>query len=217
MTTAIVPVNAYGASLSIPADGEAVSSASVLLYMQEVANRLEFLRQRLPGANPVANILNIGRFAADAIILPSSTVWARSFSNVFAPVVNNLVLSSTEVFLMPIPLVAGTVIRNFAAIARGAGAHAGLPAVMPKVELVKLDGLGYLGAAVAPSYTSVDNQSDTSGTTAAYQVAHLITKTLGAPQTVGVNEAWALRMTGESGANALIGLQWTGFSIGVSA
>lgn len=217
MTTVIIPVNAYAASLSIPADGEGVSAASVALYVQEIANRLEFIRQRTPGTNPSTNIMNVGKPAGDSLLTAGSTVWQANFTASSTPVINNLVISSTEVFICPIFLAAGTVIRNFSAILRGAGAHVGLPAVMPKIELVKLDYAGYIGAGVAPPYAAVDSQSDISGTTAAYQLAHTVSKTLAAPQTVGANEAWALRMTGESGANALIGLQWVSFALGVSA
>lgn len=218
MTTVIVPVNAYAASLSIPADGEGVSAASVALYVQEIANRLEFIRQRHPGANPVANLLKVIKSAGEAVLFPGSTNYQIGLSTISPGVVNNLAVSVTEVFLVQFEqLVPGTVIRNFTAIHRAAGAHAALPAVMPKIELCKLDLTGYIGAGVAPVVTVVDTQSDVSGTTAAFQLAHTITKAIGAPPTVGANEMWFLRATGESGANALLGAQWTSFSLDVSA
>lgn len=218
MTTAIVPVNAYGVSLSIPADGEGVSSASVALYVQEIANRLEFIRQRVPGANPVANLMNVARPMGEAVIAAGSTVWQINFTASTCSVVNNLAVSVGEVFLLNLDkLVPGAIIRNFSAIARGAAAHAALPAVMPKIELVKCDFTAYLGGAAAPAFTVIDTQADTSASTAAYQLSHLISKTLAAPETVGVNTSYALRMTGESGANSLLGMQWSAGGVQVSA
>ena len=219
MTVLVTPTNGpWAATLNIPADGETINSAGVLAYVQEIANRLEFLRQRVPAAVPNAGPMTIGKPMGEALIAAGSTNWQVNFTASSGPVVNNLVITSTEVFLLTLDqLVPGSVIRTFNALLRGAAAHAALPAVMPKVELVKYDLTTVLGTGTAPGWTVVDTVSDTAASTAAYQLNHLITKTLAAPQTVGVNDVWALRMTGESGANSLVGLQWVAGAVTLGA
>ena len=219
MTVVIVPSNGpWAASLSIPADGETINSASVAGYVQELANRLEFLRQRVPAAVPNAGPMTVGKPMGEALIAAGSSTWQANFTASSGPVVNNLAISAVEVFLLTLDqLVPGSVIRSFNALCRGAGAHAALPAVMPKLELVKYDLASVIGTGTGPGWTVIDTVSDTAASTAAYQVNHLISKTLAAPQTVGVNDVWALRMTGESGANSLIGLQWVAGAVTLGA
>jgi hypothetical protein len=214
MTTVIVPVNTFGAALSIPADGEGVSSASVALYVQEIANRLEFIRRRTLGAQDVSTAISLRLDASQAQLFNGTANYRLSAALGTAPTVDNLVVSATETFLVPFPyLVPGVVIRGFGGLYRGAGAHAALPAVMPKVELVSFTALP--GGAATPTLTAVDSQSDTSGTTAALQLAHYVSKTV-APITVADPVMYMLRMTGESGANSLLGGQWSSFFLTIS-
>lgn len=219
MTVAIVPANGPWATINIPADGEAVSSASVLGYMQVVANELEFLRRRLPGASAPANLLTVGKPAGESVIKLASTVWAVSLPTGPAGAVSTLGLigvSSTEPALISLDgLIPGAILRNFKAWFRG-GVHAGLPAVMPKIELVKFSPSGVVGINATPTYTVVDTMVDASANTAAYQPGHIVTKAIAAPPTVGADEQWGIRIYGESGANSQVGLEAIWAAVDVS-
>lgn len=210
MTVLITPANGpWAATLNVPADGESVNSASVVGYMQEVANRLEYLRQRTPGANPVANLIRL-QASVSSVFVPTN--WALVGGASASP----LGLNQTTIgviFLPWIPLtdlLTGMIIRGFTVFARGATAHAALPATMPKVELIRVD-------TTTLAITVVDTQSDVSANTAAYQVVHTIAKTLGAPETVLSTALYYLRLSGEDAANALAGLNFFSASVDVSA
>lgn len=214
MTVTITPANGpWAVPLVIPADGETINSASVLQYMQEVANRLEFLRRRVLGAADVANQVTYRLDASQAQLFNGTANYRISCALGTAPTVDNLVLSATETFLVPFPILPGSLIRGFSALHRGAAAHAALPAVMPKIELVSVS--WFPGGGVTPTVGVVDTQADTSASTAALQAAHYISKTI-APITVVDPTMYFLRMTGESGANALIGGQWSAFALTIS-
>lgn len=81
-----------------------------------------------------------------------------------------------------------------------AGAHVGLPANMPSIDIVSVDGLG--------NVTSLATATDTSVNVAAYEVAHTITATgLSIVMNRNTNR-YAIRLVGESGANALVGTSY---------
>lgn len=219
MTVLITPANGpWAATLNIPADGEAISSVSVLGYMQEVANRLEYLRQRVPGANPVANLIRQQKSPGSAVLVTASTTWVVSTASNIPGVLTQISIApGTESVFIPLDgLIAGQVIRAFNVTTKGAGGHAALPAVMPKVDLVKYDLSAAIGG-VSLATTTVDTQTDVAANTAALQVYHAIGKTLAAPETVLANVIYGLRITGESGANSVAGANYVGASIDVSA
>lgn len=76
----------------------------------------------------------------------------------------------------------------------GAG-HASLPGTMPSVSLVSVD--------VAGTQTTIDTVADSSASVGAYDANHLVTLTLGAPETIDGGEAYSIVVTGEAGANSV--------------
>jgi hypothetical protein len=226
MTVLVTPTNGpWAATLNIPADGESVNSASVLAYVQEVANRLEYLRQRVPGANPVANIIDrvvavemgTPAFAADWVLNAGQGVAA------LYPAYRQIAQAAATggpVFDLDPVLLNGQIIRTMAADVVAKNGHAGLPGTMPSLRLLKVSrGVGTAYAAIGGlAATLVDTQNDTSPNTAAYELVHTISKTLAVPETVDlVNYSYRLQCNGEYGANWLISFLILQARIGVSA
>lgn len=233
MTVLVSPANGpWAATLNIPADGEAVNSASVLGYIQEVANRLEYLRQRTPGANPVANVIELFPEAESFDCNPLFTTdWVISFvgsgggSPGYGTVLQNAIAqpavrvsTSIDRFLRT-----GMIIRAMSVDFCGKAGHAALPATMPVVRLYKFP--RSIGVAHSSFYspgggitaTLIDTQSDTSANAAAYQVLHTISKTI-TPETVDLSSwTYLLSVGGEYSTNALSGSFFQRPSISVSA
>jgi hypothetical protein len=217
MTTAIVPVNAWAASLSIPQDLEPANSASIALYVQELANRLEYLRSRLPGATAPANAID--RFPAlnSGYIQSSVTDWspnAFASSNVYGYVWQQIAVAQTQARVqIPLdPLLqTGMVIKAMSIDYCGRN-HGALPVTMPLLELYKLPrGLvaysNYFlpGGGGSVAATLIDSQVDTSGSVVAFESLHAVSKTLAAAEAVDLaNFSYVLAFKGEYGVNAQV-------------
>jgi hypothetical protein len=80
----------------------------------------------------------------------------------------------------------------------GAGGHAALPAVKPQITLLPYGSL----TPVAGS-----GGTDTSASTGAYQVEHVVTRTITAEVNMSAAARYICAITAESGANAVAGLQ----------
>lgn len=224
MTLVVTPTNGpWASTLSIPADGEAVSSASVLGYMQEVANRLEFLRQRTPGANPVANLLEIVYPTASG--LPGYAAdWSQTVAGIIPVWRQGASVAATggPLYCLDNRLQQGMSIRGMAGDIVGKNGHGALPATMPTVRLLKFArSIGTAAAtyiASGPAMTVVDTQSDLSANVAAYEVVHVVTKTLASPEVVDLaNWNYFLQLNGEYGANFVAGTLVVNPRISVSA
>lgn len=217
MPTNVTPtVGPWVTPLQIPSDGEGISSASVLAYVQEIANRLELIRNRAPGLTASGSPITLPVTAGDAILLAASTNWRKDSSNTLAPVVTNLAVSATETVLLPLRgLVPGQVVQSMGVLIRGAAGHAALPAAMPTMALTRVDLTAAVGGAADPTNATVTGTGDASANTAAYQVNHLIT-TGGGGHVVLANNLYFLRVLGESGANSLLGLKILSGFIAVS-
>jgi hypothetical protein len=85
------------------------------------------------------------------------------------------------------------------ATVKGAPAHSGLPATMPTLSLVSRQN-GQTAFTVDASVT------DTSASTGAYQTAHVVVLT-NQLVTMSQNREYFFKFTGETGSNALVGLQ----------
>ncbi len=196
------------ATTSVPGPGDPLTSAGVQAYMQSTINSVEFIRQRVPGANlvgtPVLIPYSLGLAAQ------SSAGWARAD---FAPSGGGVITSysnSTLANALYIPI-NGLLFANGMKIVSlnvpfaGATGHGALPAVMPQIELVKQDrGIAGLPASI-PAPVSINTQIDGVGSVPAFQNVHFISLTLGAPELFDSSQLYSIRVTAESGANALTG------------
>jgi hypothetical protein len=232
MTVLVTPTNGpWSATLNVPADGESVNSASVVGYMQEVANRLEYLRQRTPGANPVANLIELFP-EIETANLSGVTDWILSSVGAlggfptYATLLQQAIAQTAVKVSFPLDkfLRTGMIIRAMSVDFNGKTGHAALPATRPTLYLHKFP--RSTGTAYASFYTPgnlipatlIDSQADLSANTAAYEVMHSISKTLAAPETVDLaNWTYLLSIGGEYGANALANSFMQRASISVSA
>lgn len=218
MTVIVTPVNNWGASVPIPADGEFANSASVLQYVQELTNRLEYLRNRVIGANAAANQLRLFFPLTTGLSeVPASwTAEINATSKIPQIRNNNFTGSPWVVRCDPFTMLGNSTganaqyygsaftIKRFGAYLTGASGHAALPGTMPKVELCSQswDPTG------AGSTVVLDTATDASGSTVVFQGQHEIAKqvTINYQSFAGM----ALRFYPENGANSLVNSLLTG-------
>lgn len=200
MTTPIVPVATWGASLLVPQDLEPANAASLALFVQELANRIEYAKLNTPTLAPTGTPI---RLPVQISSVGANSNWV--ITGTPAPLATTLFTGANPLLLPLPPLVAGCLIRSFNVVFIGATGHGGLPATMPKVELVNYNSSAVLGSAGALPETILDSQVDTSPNVAAFQLWHNIGKTLGSPAAYNPTAAWYLKVTSETGANALAG------------
>ncbi len=205
MPTTITPtVGPWVTPLQIPSDGENVSSASVAQYVQEIANRLELIRARVPGLSASGSPIRLLAPPAESF-RPSGPEWGLTQATPSnAPAAVTLMVSSVQI-LFPLDLVAGQVVQGYGCMMRGAAGHAALPAVMPSISLVYIDVTGSGGS--DPGFSTANGPVvDPSANTAAYQANHTFGNS-GVSHTVVANRQYYLRFTPESSTNALVGLR----------
>lgn len=202
MTTNIVPVNAWGANVVVPQDLEPATAASLAVFVQELANRAEYLRQRLPGANPPANLIRLTKTGYNAVFQIGTTVWTQGAFNSGALLYN--VVNAAQEFYIPLDLVPGQIVRGYGMYVNGGSAHAGIPATKPKIDLVKSFTTypASVGTTNLPQMSALDTTTDPTAVLATYNVVHAVSS--GAVAfTVASGDSWALRVYGEGGANSL--------------
>lgn len=203
MTVPITPVNAFGASLVIPADGEPANSASILQYVQELANRVEYVRQRVPGATPIGAPINLRVPLLGLPVTPANWSWFASGGPFYQTTVN----TPQEIYL-PLPsLVPGVQIRGYQVTINPAGAHAGMPGAKPQVRLFRQPNNTLIG-------NTVSTTVDPSAILGTYETYHDIAGT-GLTEVVASGFQYYLIFRNEFGANALSGLNLTDAQISV--
>jgi hypothetical protein len=98
----------------------------------------------------------------------------------------------------PVKLPRSCTVTTVAALVQGAAGHAGLPAVMPTVQL-------FTRSVFSDTATAAGGATDTSASTGAYQAGHAITNSA---LSVSIDQhVCFVRVSNESGANALSGFK----------
>lgn len=197
----------FEGTLTVPEDGDDANASTVQIPFQESLNQLAFLRKRIIGASediivvPV-HIMN-GYTSGGWSINHTSTIGTISTAFMYW-----LSSSATAVqFIVPVYGVPGFGrIREVGVYLEGATGHAGLPATMPKVELIKF---------VDSTTTLVGEQSDTSANTTAYEARHSILLS-GLTHSIDPLAAYFIRFTNEGSTNAATGLRVDRMTIGYS-
>lgn len=204
MSTPITPTaNIPPATYPIPAPGESVSSANTAQFVQPLADAIAWLRARVPGANAPASVLRV--CSSSERFETSGWTTTTGFRQVNQADVS--IAWGLEILLNVTP---GAVVRAFRASVQ-AQAHGALPASMPTLTLWRVD--TSTGARVQVGTTA----TDPSGSTGAYAAYHTISQALGTPLTLGANEQLYMVLTGESGANSVVGLHYFNGSVDVSS
>lgn len=207
MTVTITSVSTPpAATLVIPADGESVDSASVALYVQTLANSVEYLRLRTRGnadqqrfrvpldignsyggvwmkVNPLGGTIGEGR--------PG---WACGSNT-----------SGILTFMITHLLPPWGIIQGASCLFDGGAGHGALPANKPSLSLVKwATDFGNPTSYTTPG-TIIQTKVDTATSVPAYEAVHSI---LLDPVAETINtDSWdyGLQVVSESGANALTG------------
>lgn len=214
MTTPLTPIaTALPATVSIPSNGESLTEASLVTFVQPIINAAEFIGSRVPGANRSAVPLEIMFGAGDAGTtqgLFGSPDWVLtsgpSVTQRLAWVQASRAIGDSIRWQLNSRLTQGMVIRGFTIDLIGQSSHAALPSIMPVARLVKsARGIGTSVYRVsAPVVTIVDSQTDSSANVTAYQLLHTITKTLSSPETIDLTSfLYELIIFGEGGANSI--------------
>jgi hypothetical protein len=108
-------------------------------------------------------------------------------------------VASAGRLIIPVPMPARGKVTGVTCDVKAAAAHAGLPATMPALALLRQPADG-------STVTVVASASDTSANTTAYQAAHQTSLGVLA-HTVLTTGTYYVRYEGETGANSLAGLQ----------
>lgn len=190
-----------------------MASAGVQAYVQSIINSIEFIRSRTAGLNVAASTIQVP-IVLDGAYSPGAN-WAPNIGGSYLAFASS---APGNLFVPVRGVPQGCTIKDFSLVFSGAPAHAGLPAVMPVVSLVKLPrGTGALPSALG-SGTVVETMTDPSGTVANFQNIHFISKTLGTPELYDTGFDYYFKVAAESGANALTGAQvWSNGFVSVYA
>lgn len=193
MPTNITESDAWTTPLQVPNDTEPANQASLLEFAQGLANRSKHMRKGIPG---------IAATIDWEIQLVSSDPTNWSASLLGGPLSQITTAASENWIPLALPRFGGKIVAAHALLdgrSAGGGAHAGLPASMPQIDLAYFDvtvgNTDYAGG-------SVGSQVDTSGTIAAYDKIHTIDLT-GLTETIDPNRLYLFGLQSESGANAL--------------
>ena len=170
-------------------DGEAATAASVRAAIEPLADRGHFLRRRLLSGE-VGDVVQC-RFAPT---FNDQAKWVASLSPVGH---SQSDVASAFYIVFELELPKNCVLKEIHATLLGSAGHAGLPATMPRLRLLRQD----TGSSGAP--TALGDQSDTSASVGAYEVPHSVS-------IAGLSEVIAhdggnryyVRIDGEAGANS---------------
>jgi hypothetical protein len=199
MPSNITPVNAWTTPLTAPAPGDPVDGGvggPVFDMGQIIANRIEFLKERTLGT--IAN----DPVYFPLIVLPQPTnYWAADFAP--SGCLGLVQTSAATAWAVYVELAQPKygILTALSVTLVGAAGHVALPTTLPQLALFRQDP----GSSGTPTLVGV--QSDTSASTAAYEVPHNISLG-GLTETFihdGGNKFYA-RIAGEAGANALTDL-----------
>jgi hypothetical protein len=188
MSTPYTPAAIRHTTITCIDDDDAVGVAAPNLAFTELADNIEFLRQKTRiGLGSVHVPIEAGRAEDYGAIEWQYTpyLWAQNSVGTRKVVFDLAFATGTQISIVSIICGAG----------RGGNTHASLPAVMPSIKLVEVDASG--------AATTIGTQADTRPNIATYDVAHSIDLVLGSPYTTLANNRYLLVVQGESGANSV--------------
>lgn len=194
----ITDVDAFTDPVDIPADGDPATSASLLQFAQDLANRTRYLKNRaidgLTGTIAIPIIASTGTLSADFTQTDDGPNSGSSGS---------LIQTATGAIHSRMPVLGmprfGT-LRRMRVTLEGASGHGALPATQPRFRLFRqlksLDGQS----------TMVIDLSDAAASVVAYEASHEITSS---DVSIALTPAqlWSLTVDGEGGANYVNGMQ----------
>ena len=187
--TTLTPVDAFSEPVQVEANGTTITKEGIGdLGLQRLADQATFLKNRLPGTDVAVPVV-FNPPAHDDI----AGEWGSATSGVML----QLQVGTTSRTFRWTPPVKGTLTRIDAVVfgSYSSATHAGgLPGTMPRIH-------AYASDASDATVVDLGDATDTAADVAAYEVAHLISKT-GLTQDLE-DQVINVVVTGEDGGNAL--------------
>jgi hypothetical protein len=199
MPTNLTPVSEYTGDVFVPVGGDPRTAMSVQIPFQTLTNRAAWLRDelRLVQYKGVTRPVSVETFAQ---IGTWTAPYSASGGNGPRWIAGSTSANDHLTFRLDMPH--GSTLTALTAYLRGASGHAGLPAVMPSLALLRISNVDFTAA-----WSTLGTQTDTSGNTTAYQAIHPVTiSSLSVVVDRGLYSYYA-RVIGESSTNALNGLE----------
>lgn len=209
----ITDVNTYTAPIVVPADGDVEAAAGILASFQGLANRTEFLRNRVRAAYVTGQEYEVP--------LVGATFSSNFISNASGVYQQSVVTSAGSLKFRLDPPQAGAHITGIRArVLPAVTGRAAPPATLPALTLYST-AIALAGTSI-PVGTVVATVSGTYANTAAYeQIWDISTVTAGAlPATIASGTpavAYRLEFTGETGTNSVVNLNLIGLYVTWSA
>jgi hypothetical protein len=190
--------------LTVPETGDSFNNtcnAVLPALFQQEGDRFQAIARNVPGTKDGV-VFEIPM--STAVEIAGATVWnfgnngnVSGSSGGYSWAQTSVAGAAAIMFSVPVPPKA--TIKAFAVRLRGnvgsGTLHAGLPATMPVLSLVR-------SPADGSAFVTVDTVTDTSATAAIYDAAHTLSKTIASPHAVVASQAYYIRFTGETGANS---------------
>lgn len=202
----------YAANVTVPDPGDPRTAASVELPFQQLADRTNNHQTRLTAAETnITAIKAVSPGAATSLVLkvPLMPVWGsnQDWRHIIEGQLNDADDDGSVAYfdLSSVLPRGGGKIHTISMTLLGTSGHGALPGNMPKLELLRKDGVT---GAVSVRATLTDS----SASTAAYQAIHGLQQALGSPESIS-GFGWWYKLTGESGSNALTELGLIDLSI----
>lgn len=189
------PTAARNATFTVPDDGDSANAASIQTPVQQLADELEYIQDKIPGGIVGAQVrfqvpLNFGpwnqdgRFGQDGVFITQASVASAGqvfFELAGMNLVPNLTIKEIRVRIQPMT------------------GHGALPATKPQITLTIVNGNTGAVSTFGP-------QADTSANVSAYEIAHDIALTGLSVSMSSITMRYYIDFRGEAGANSLAGL-----------
>ncbi len=203
MASNITPLDEFTSPVVVPDDGDAVNGTETLLTAQALADRTQFVFNRVPQAQTVTDFLvplSSGMNTSITAVSPfDKPVWVYGM-NTASPIgwLQNDISGTSQPqigfdvgqFIPP----AGSTLDSVTFHVEADGHGGSLPANLPELTLSRhgTDGVR----------TEIDAQIDTSASIGAYEANHTIALT-SLSHTILANTQYRVELRGESGANSV--------------
>jgi hypothetical protein len=197
--------------VTVPDDTRLTASNAFRAIAKPLLQNFKWLKESLPGKALGSTV--VGFFPRPI----HSSAWSSvsSGGGTFNFVQTGNSSSDIALFQLPVTIRAGTLITVTAHVlgdVAGGNVHGGSkPANMPRIDLYR-----YVSTGSGLSSALVGGQADTSATAVIYDAAHGIQLNVVESIAPSSTMFWALKITGESGANSLanaLTLQWIDMTI----
>jgi hypothetical protein len=202
MSTTYSGTATHRESVEIPSDSDKRNWTIVGGSLQNLKDETEYLRGRIPGAG------SLHRRYVDVVSgysVATGSVWNKGTGSGDVAYWTQSQLSNNRLVFEITPLLPHVcMIIGFGAVINPPNSHAGLPATMPTIDLLRRSILDAPGTPWSLIVSSTDSSADV----ATYEAIHL-TGPASTSTSVNLNIGyrWALSVVGEGGANSLVGLE----------